>query len=400
MVRFLVVGALYGEYLPSGEWAALIPTKRFETHAGPVNFPPGESYGLMFPRCTNVNGFRFGGQAHDTINPAAWQYDRGQWQSYPQPCVGVNAVIYDRRGTFVRSDGSVGSQGFRYVRPDNVIVSGDATYRPFNGLCEYTTLPSGLSIGQAAYDGGGIQVWDGVVLRQLELGDCRFVRANESGDTVALAFTRPDGVVRILTTVAELRALPPVVVPPKPPKPPDPPKPPPPVPPLPPVPPQPPLPPVPPVPPQRSFRHHKESRIMADTLVVLRGPGGKLGRPDNPNTGPWAGEGAGWRGVVFDGTDKTDERYHHIRPAAAPDALVHKQHGSVMGCDATLHSGGLDKQHYYKPDGQTAQGWAERWQFYDGNANGAIEAQVEYAPGSGGDDGAFFAYPLAVEVIG
>jgi len=31
--------------------------------------------------------------------------------------------------------------------------------------------------------------------------------------------------------------------------------------------------------------------------------------------------------------------------------------------------------------------------------SGAIEAQVEYAPGSGGDEGAFFSYPLAFELI-
>lgn len=141
--------------------------------------------------------------------------------------------------------------------------------------------------------------------------------------------------------------------------------------------------------------------MASDTIGVVRGPGGKLGRPDEKNTGPWAHEPGGWRGFIFDGGNdkKGDERYHFVRPAAVQDALVSKQTGAVAGCDATEHSGGLNKQFYLKPDGQTGQGWAERWQFYTGNKNGAIQAQVEYGPGYGGDDGPFFSYPLAFEVL-
>lgn len=140
---------------------------------------------------------------------------------------------------------------------------------------------------------------------------------------------------------------------------------------------------------------------MNDTIGVVRGPGGKLGRPDGKNTGPWAGNGNGWRGLVFDGENdkKGDERYHFIRPAAKQNALISKHTNSVVGCDATEHSGGLNKQFYLKPDGDQGQGWAEEWQFYNGNANGAIQVQVEYSPGRGGDDGPFFSYPLAFEVI-
>lgn len=148
--------------------------------------------------------------------------------------------------------------------------------------------------------------------------------------------------------------------------------------------------------PESDYRHHKGVK-MKEAIGVLRGPSGRLARVDNPNTGPWAGENAGWRGLVFDGSNKDDERYHFLRKDSA---LISKQTDAVIGCDATLHSGALDKQFYCKPDGEKGQGWAETFQFYDGNANGAIQAVVEYAPGSGGDDGAFFSYALAFEVIG
>lgn len=238
MIRTLIPGALYGEMLPSGHFVALIKDVHYVTHAGVVAFPPGETFGPVFPRCTDVEGFRFAAQAHDTLNPATWEWDvaAGGWVSYPPPCCGVSPVIYDHDGVLHRSDcgPGVGSQGYRYVNEANIIVSGDATYRIDLGagrfLFEYTALAE-LLIGQAAYDGGGVQVWDGVRLLQLETGDCRFIRANRDGDIVALAFTRPEGVVLIRTTMAELRALPPVVLPvppdptPIPPVPPDPPQP-------------------------------------------------------------------------------------------------------------------------------------------------------------------------------
>lgn len=239
MTRDFTPGAWYGELLPSGEWCAVVPGDGTYTHLGRIGLPPGEPFGPRFVRCTNIDWFRFGGQA-DTIEPAAWEWSSNGWRSYPQPCIGTNPVIYDRHGAFIRSDGSAGSQGFRYVTPQNVIVSGDATYHIDLGhgqaLSEYTDV-GGLLIGQGAYDGGGVQVWDGTTLRQLKPGYCVFVRANRAGETVTIAFFDGElnGVVRLVTTMAELRALPPVVTPPEPPKHPDPP-----------VPPKPPEPPIPP----------------------------------------------------------------------------------------------------------------------------------------------------------
>ena len=226
MQRLVIPGGWYGEALPSGAWAALVPHQGLQSHLGPIPLPPGETFGPGFVRITEVGGFRLAGQAHDTLDPACWEWVAagagGTWTSYPPPCVGVSPVIYDRGGRLLRSDGAVGSQGYRYVTPANQVISGDATYGPFHGLFEYTALDTpGLWVGQGATDGSGCQLWDATdpaapVLRQVELGDCRFLRARQAGDQVALAFMAADGVVLLWTTVAELRALPPVVAPPAP----------------------------------------------------------------------------------------------------------------------------------------------------------------------------------------
>lgn len=218
MRRQVIPDGWYGEALPSGEWCALVPHDRIYTHLGDVPLPPGEGFGPGFLRCTAVDGFRMAGQAHDTIEPACWEWVAtsagGTWIPYPQPCVGVNPVIYDRAGRLLRSDGAVGSQGYRYVTTGNQVISGDQTYGPFNGLYEYTALDSpGLWVGQGATDGSGIRVWDGQTLRQVESGTGRFLRARQNGSQIALAFANADGLVLLWLTEAELRAFPPAVDP-------------------------------------------------------------------------------------------------------------------------------------------------------------------------------------------
>jgi hypothetical protein len=71
-------------------------------------------------------------------------------------------------------------------------------------------------------------------------------------------------------------------------------------------------------------------------------------------------------------------------------------HNGLAGADATKHSGAIDQQFYYKPDGNTDAGGYETWRVYDGNENGALEAQIEYS----NDEGKYFACPLAVEIVG
>lgn len=126
--------------------------------------------------------------------------------------------------------------------------------------------------------------------------------------------------------------------------------------------------------------------------VTLRGPGGKLARVDAPNTGPWAGLNAGWRGLIYDGTDEHDPRYRHERRGS----LLIATNGGAIGLDATKYSGGLNSMAYAKPDGDTSQGFAETWKEHRDTSNGATMLVVEYGPGFGGDDGPFFGFPFAV----
>lgn len=131
-------------------------------------------------------------------------------------------------------------------------------------------------------------------------------------------------------------------------------------------------------------------------LVLLRGPAGKLASPDAPNTGTWASLGAGWRGVTWaDPHSPAPATQHRAVKVGTNYLFVSVAHNGLLGADATKHSGAIDQQFYYKPDGNPDAGGYETWRVYDGNENGAIEAQIEYS----NDEGRYFSCPLAVEVV-
>jgi hypothetical protein len=214
MIRAFCPGAWYGEILPSGSYAVLYPHSRVETHRGGIALPPGEPFGPRFVRCTEIGGFRFAGQADAG---GAWEWAEGAgWRKIDAVCAGTSPVIYDRLGFLHLSDGSVGSQGWRYVdndgTPEGKLVTGDATYRrevtPGVSLYEYTDL-GWLLLGQGQE--AGAVIWDGAALRLLEPGHCTFIRATVEGERVAIAMKKPEGVMLVQATLAELAALPPVV---------------------------------------------------------------------------------------------------------------------------------------------------------------------------------------------
>lgn len=135
-------------------------------------------------------------------------------------------------------------------------------------------------------------------------------------------------------------------------------------------------------------------------IVVLRGPGGLLLMPDAPNTGTWGGLQRGWRGALWTADGDTQ-----LRAAKLPNGrytFTHVAHRGLAGADAGQYSPALDKQIYFKPDGDSDAGDLEQWRVYDGNENGAIEAQIEQVTDDHHPAGAgkrFFAYPLAVELV-
>jgi hypothetical protein len=182
---------MYGEMLPSGEYAVLVPEVGIQTHQGLIPLPGGN---VLFVRITNVGGFKIAGQGHQ--DGLAWEYANGVWASHG-PTYGVSPLIYDNNGVLKFAAVEHGSQGFRYVTPDNRLVTGDQTYgHPTLKLWEYTDL-DGILIGQGE---GGCHVYIDGVLRQLEAGDTRFIRANRSGDRFAITVVHLDGLFTTLTS--------------------------------------------------------------------------------------------------------------------------------------------------------------------------------------------------------
>jgi hypothetical protein len=210
-------GGLYADALPSGEWVVTF-VDRCETHLGVLQpLPDGQDF-LMFVRCTggtgSIGGFRFAAKDHSSDAGHEWTPHTG-WTGLPTFGPGNNPVIYDNAGLLHITDGSVGTQGYRFVDATGRIWTGDETYfDPISDLSEWSDY-GGFRIGQghgAVRPGGGVQVWDGTVARWLDQGTCTFIRVQGSGENVAISYVRPEGCVISWTTLSELRLLPPINV--------------------------------------------------------------------------------------------------------------------------------------------------------------------------------------------
>ena len=224
MTRADFFGGFYIDTRPTGERAILFPLKKVVgTHLGEIEYPDAP----LFIVISTVNGFRFAGKGHDTVN--TWEWHNGVWDIHPE-ALGNFSVIYDHLGALhISQGGSVGAQGWRYEAPAPTwrLMTGDETYGPLNGLNEWTDLSlaqdRSLMIGQG-HDGGGVQVFDKPdkdtpgVLRRLAPVDtsestaCYAIRAHRDGDRVSLGYydVAPDGLTAhaVLLTVAELSTLP------------------------------------------------------------------------------------------------------------------------------------------------------------------------------------------------
>lgn len=121
--------------------------------------------------------------------------------------------------------------------------------------------------------------------------------------------------------------------------------------------------------------HHPRS-VMDTKIVALRGPGGKFGRPDAPNTGPWGHLNQGWRGLVWDGDAVVNDNYKF--ELSKPDAkhkLVNLTTRGLFGADPT--NSHLAEQFYLKPD-EHDRGWGESPVIYEGNISGVVAGWVEF----------------------
>lgn len=196
MRRLPIAGGWYGEALTGGQFAVLVPAFQsgqiqrpalIHTHAGDISLPDGET-GCLFVRCWQGPGddFRVAGQSW--VGSGTLEHSGASWRVVGPSC-GVSPVIYRADGVLaVNSHCEDGSQGYRYWptgadRP----VTGDLSYRhPTEQLWEYTQAGDVL-IGQGEL--GAVIIADGT-RRMLESGDCRWIRANRSGNTFAVAIVK------------------------------------------------------------------------------------------------------------------------------------------------------------------------------------------------------------------
>jgi hypothetical protein len=166
-------------------------------------------------------------------------------------------------------------------------------------------------------------------------------------------------------------------------------------------------PPIDPPKPPRPFRTHTKGSAMEidGKIVRLRGAGGRVIAPDSPGTGIWGtldGKPSEWRGVLYVGKDASAAKYKAKKLPSNRYTFTNVEADCLAGADAGQYSAGLDKQGYHKPTGNTDAGDLEQWRVYDGNENGALEAQVEQTTDENHPDGAghkFFGFPLAVEIL-
>ena len=206
----------YADALPDGRYVVLCANGSCQTSAGLIPAPLDGSRGCLYPRLDpSAEGVSFAGQAWQTFAFHSLIYRTGQWRVVPDGNMGVYGVIYRPNGFREVNTGSAGSQGYRYVRADGTIVTGDETYGPAPyGVFEWSALADDLIVGQGP-DGGAV-VWDRGTRRVLvpPPAAVRFIHVTVTGttdaDTFGLAWWGESGVPTtcLWGTLADLRALP------------------------------------------------------------------------------------------------------------------------------------------------------------------------------------------------
>jgi len=270
----------FGDARVDGRYAVARPGLDVVTDDGLIAQPDGQParYITLPP-----SGDRIGCTWTNGGPDRAKEWTGTTWSDRGLSC-GTNAVIYDNAGTLVISQCSPpqGPLGWRYVDAANRLVTCESTYAdPTKGTYEYTAWPD-LRIGQGGKDiGQGAVVWfPDLGLRRLTFqqlrasGALRNIRARRTGNDFAITIVDYEQHLTTMTwaTLAELRALAPVVVPlpVPPPTPPPPPVPvPPPVPTPPPSPPPAPPPPSPPVSPPMPTMDFDDSLDLVDEIAKL-----------------------------------------------------------------------------------------------------------------------------------
>jgi hypothetical protein len=213
-------GGIYPDARPNGSYVCLKPNERtVETHLGVFPYPAGVTAnpGLLFTRLTDVSTFKFAAKAHEGSFIHLWQH--GGWTTDPRDSYGTQGHIWDDAGVLhvqtYHGEGTP-SQGYRYW--DGVAISGADTYNHMTAFARWHRITEmygwterdGIAIGQGAAlaAGGGVVVQIHGTRRLLDTGPCTFIEFHRSGDSVAVAYCKPNGAVIVWCSVAELAALP------------------------------------------------------------------------------------------------------------------------------------------------------------------------------------------------
>jgi hypothetical protein len=168
-------------------------------------------------------------------------------------------------------------------------------------------------------------------------------------------------------------------------------------------------PPIDPPKPPNPFRTHTKGSAMSQEIdgkiVQLRGAGAFLISPDAPGTGLWKeidGKPSQWRGVVYTVDAGDASKYRAKKLASGRYTFTNVAHNCLAGGDGGQYSTDPGRQGYHKPTGDTDAGDLEQFRVYDGNENGAIEAQIEQTTDANHPAGAgkkIFVFPLTVEIV-
>jgi hypothetical protein len=208
-------GGSYPDALPTGARVVLFHGRHLETHAAIIPFPPGESFGTMFNRLS-PDGRRFAGLKHEGGGLA--ENTDGAWSDVPGPFAGTSPLIYDLNGRLIHdpivyADGSVSSQGYRYIDENGHAVTGQDTYSTPDGTINQYSVYRGVIFGQGHEGGLVVRGPDGVT-RLLASENPFDIRVQGIGAMVAVSFwdVQPDGLCAYIyiATLAEYLALPPL----------------------------------------------------------------------------------------------------------------------------------------------------------------------------------------------
>lgn len=205
--RLVVPGGSYGEVLPTGEFAVLVPHQHIETHltVGQIPLPHANGWIDPAPLFLRISqSFLFGFQicaqpsltAREGGVDGTWHWRAGAWSVDPRRSNGQSGAIFDRDGILEVIEPGVGatSQGYRYVADDGRLVLGDATYYdPSLQVTEYTSyLIDGerVTVGQDHEGAGAVAIFRGVrTILEPEVG--RFIRFSHAAHQLAVALLTP-----------------------------------------------------------------------------------------------------------------------------------------------------------------------------------------------------------------